>query len=130
MRDIQLLISSTLSDHAIVLPDILGCTQAALRRARAPAPAPAFALAPEAVFAGVPAPVYVSVPAPVFVGAPAPSAEAGAEAAPVYVSRDALGYMNSALAPTGAPFGVGAPDTPSGFLPLLGPYPEQVWPQP
>ncbi|CAL5221227.1 g3379 [Coccomyxa viridis] len=104
--------------------------QAALRRARAPAPAPAFALAPETVFAGVPAPVYVGVPAPVFVGAPAPSAEAGAEVRPVYVSRDALGYMNSALAPTGAPFGVGAPDTPSGFLPLLGPYPEQAIQQP
>ena len=103
------------SDLAASL-DVCGCMQAALRRARAPAPAPAFAPAPQAVLAGI----------TVFAGAPAPAAAAGAEAAPVYVSSDALGYMDSALAPAGAPFGVGAPDARYGFQPLLGPYPEQV----
>lgn len=47
----------------------------------------------------------------------------------MYVSRDALGYMDSALAPVGAPFGVGAPDAGYGFQPLLGPVAGQVWPQ-
>ena len=44
----------------------------------------------------------------------------------MYVSRDALRYMDSALAPTAAPFGVGAPDASYGFQPLLGPLAGQV----
>ena len=44
----------------------------------------------------------------------------------MYVSSDALGYMDSPLAPTAAPFGVGAPDAGYEFQPLLGPVSGQV----
>ena len=87
--------------------------QAALRRARAPAPTPARAPAP----------------APAAAPQEAATAQAAAEAPGVYVTYNVVAAQTeAALAPGVAPFGVGAPEARYGFAPLGGPLAQQVSP--